>query len=127
MQKGLLVFACECNWSAFAHVSETQQLLLVLAKVCILLLINYQCVIFLCFIFYVHIHTKKRNPLEHKRLNKLVYISYNWKMENRFQKIRELGSKGKRCNPLLLEEFQWENECVDDNSELVHVADEDLN
>lgn len=48
-------------------------------------------------------------------------------MENRFQKIRELGSKGKRCNPLLLEEFQWENECVDDNSELVHVADEDLN
>jgi hypothetical protein len=36
-------------------------------------------------------------------------------MTFRFQKIRELGSKGKRSNPLLLEEFQWENEWVDIN------------
>ena len=81
----------------------------------------------LFYLLCAYPYKKKRNLLEHKRLNKLVYISYNWKMENRFQKIRELGSKGKRCNPLLLEEFQWENECVDDNSELVHLADEDLN
>jgi hypothetical protein len=39
-------------------------------------------------------------------------------MENRFRKIRELGSKGKRSNPLLLEEFQWENEWVNDNCEV---------
>jgi hypothetical protein len=32
-------------------------------------------------------------------------MSYNRKMENRFTKIRELGSKGKRNNPLVLEEF----------------------
>jgi hypothetical protein len=31
-------------------------------------------------------------------------------MENRFKKNRELGSKGKKCNPLLLEEFHWEND-----------------
>ena len=41
-------------------------------------------------------------------------------MENRFKKIRELGSKGKRSNPLLLDEFHWENEWVNDNSEPVH-------
>ncbi|KAG2572458.1 hypothetical protein PVAP13_7KG180555 [Panicum virgatum] len=71
---------------------------------------------------FAHVHTKKRNRLEHKRLNKLVYVSYNRKMANRFQKIRELGSKGKRSNPLLLEEFQWENEWVDENSEPVHTG-----
>jgi len=69
---------------------------------------------FSCY-FFLQIHTKKRNRLEHKRLNKLVYVSYNKKMTNRFQKIRELGCKGKRSNPLLLEEFQWDSEWVDDN------------
>uniref|UniRef100_A0ACD5ZNS2 Uncharacterized protein n=1 Tax=Avena sativa TaxID=4498 RepID=A0ACD5ZNS2_AVESA len=41
-------------------------------------------------------------------------------MENRFQKLREEGSKGKRANALILEEFQWDNEWVDINAELVH-------
>ncbi|XP_066391968.1 uncharacterized protein [Miscanthus floridulus] len=63
------------------------------------------------------VHTKKRNRLEHQRLNKLVYVSYNRKMENKFKKIRELGSKGKICNPLLLDEFHWENEWVNENCE----------
>jgi len=36
-------------------------------------------------------------------------------MENRFKTIRELGSKGKRSNPLLLQEFHWESEWVDEN------------
>ena len=35
-----------------------------------------------------------------------------------FQKIRELGCKGKRSSPLLLEEFQWDSEWVDENSEV---------
>jgi hypothetical protein len=55
-----------------------------------------------------------KNRLEQQRLNKLVYVSYNRKIENRFAKIRELDSKGKKRNPLVLEEFQWENECVDE-------------
>ncbi|CAO2173441.1 unnamed protein product, partial [Urochloa humidicola] len=71
---------------------------------------------------FSHVHTKKRNRLEHKRLNKLVYVSYNRKMANRFQKIRELGSKGKKSNPLLLDEFEWENEWVDINCEPVHTG-----
>jgi hypothetical protein len=40
--------------------------------------------------------------LEHKRLNKLVYVSYNRKMQNRFQKIKEVG----------LNDFEWESEWV---------------
>jgi hypothetical protein len=54
---------------------------------------------------HVQIHTKKRNKLEHQRLNKLVYVSYNRKMKNRFANIREFASKGKKTNPLMLEEF----------------------
>lgn len=65
----------------------------------------------------MQVHTKKRNRLEHKRLNKLVYVSYNKKMANRFQKIRELGCKGRNYNPLILEEFHWENEWVYENSD----------
>jgi hypothetical protein len=41
-------------------------------------------------------------------------------MENRFQKLREEGSEGKRANTLILEEFQWDNELFDINAELVH-------
>jgi len=71
---------------------------------------------------FVQVHTKKRNRLEHKRLSKLVYVSYNRKMSNRFQKIRELGSKAKKSNPLILEEFNWESEWVDVNSDPVHTG-----
>jgi hypothetical protein len=35
-------------------------------------------------------------------------------MENRFANIRELGCKGKKSNPLVLEEFLWQNEWVED-------------
>jgi hypothetical protein len=42
-------------------------------------------------------------------------------MENRFAKIRELGSKGKKSNPLVFEEFQWENEWVDEESDSVNL------
>jgi len=42
-------------------------------------------------------------------------------MSNRFQKIRELGSKAKKSNPLILEEFNWESEWVDVNSDPVHT------
>ncbi|XP_051135441.1 uncharacterized protein LOC127254392 [Andrographis paniculata] len=63
------------------------------------------------------IHTKKRNRLEHKRLNDLVYVQYNRKIEHRFPKRREEGSN---FSPLVLEEFQWDNEWVDDSPYLVH-------
>jgi hypothetical protein len=66
---------------------------------------------------HVQIQSKKRNRLEHRRLSNLVYMSYNRKMENWFANIREIGSKGKKSNPLVLEEFLWENEWVEDSHE----------
>jgi hypothetical protein len=90
----------------------------------VLFLFNYQrsqakyysyCLTLLITNFlHVQIHTKKRNMLEHQRLNKLVYVSYNCKMENWFANIRKLGCKGKKSNPLVFEEFLWQNEWVKD-------------
>lgn len=41
-------------------------------------------------------------------------------MKTRFQKPREAGSNGKKTNPLIPEEFQWENEWVNVHAESVH-------
>jgi hypothetical protein len=38
-------------------------------------------------------------------------------MKNQFVAIRELGSKGKRSNPLVLEEFLWKNDWVEESNE----------
>ncbi|XP_039827332.1 uncharacterized protein LOC120689053 [Panicum virgatum] len=56
------------------------------------------------------IHTKKRNRLLHKRLNSIVFVSYNRKMKTRFQLRRE--RKGKTFDPLVIEEFDWDHEWV---------------
>jgi hypothetical protein len=37
--------------------------------------------------------------------------------ENRFASIREAGSKGEKSSPLVLEEFLWENEWVEESEE----------
>ncbi|KAL9677246.1 hypothetical protein QQ045_005474 [Rhodiola kirilowii] len=66
----------------------------------------------------VNMHTKKRNRLEHKRLNDLVYVQYNRKIATRFQKRRE---DNKNFNPLVLEDFQWDNEWV--NGDVVDPGD----
>ncbi|XP_066336800.1 uncharacterized protein [Miscanthus floridulus] len=61
-------------------------------------------------------HTKKRNRLLHKRLNDIVFVSYNRKMKTRFQLRHE--KKGKNFDPLVIEEFDWDNEWAD--SSYVH-------
>lgn len=59
--------------------------------------------------------------MEHQRLNDLVYIQYNRKIATRFQKRRE---DGRNFDPLLLDDFQWDNEWV--NGEVVDPGDEEL-
>ncbi|XP_066310784.1 uncharacterized protein [Miscanthus floridulus] len=56
-------------------------------------------------------HTKKRNRLLHKRLNDIVFVSYNRKMRTRVQLMRE--KTGKKYDPLVIEEFDWDNEWAD--------------
>ena len=36
---------------------------------------------------FERIHTKKRNRLEHQRLNDLVYVHYNLRLKNRYEII----------------------------------------
>ncbi|XP_066365342.1 uncharacterized protein [Miscanthus floridulus] len=71
-----------------------------------------------CWSTFESIHTKKRNRLEHKRLNDLVYVQYNRKMAVRFQKRHKKGAGN--FDPLCLEDFDWNNECVDVDAEPVH-------
>lgn len=59
--------------------------------------------------------------MEHLRLNDLVYVQYNRKITTRFQKRRE---DGRDFDPLLLDDFQWDNEWV--NGEVVDPGDEEL-
>ncbi|VAH58026.1 unnamed protein product [Triticum turgidum subsp. durum] len=61
---------------------------------------------------FEHIHTKKRNRLQHRLLNDNVFVSYNRKNLDRFQKRREKMG-GNSYDPLVIEDFDWGNEWVD--------------
>jgi hypothetical protein len=112
---------CECNWSVFSHVSSYKfdglLFFIVVGLVACCSSFSWCIVAPVCTL---QIPTKGRKRLEYKRLKKLSYVSCNRQMENRFQKLREVGSKGKRANALILEEFQCDNEWVDINAEFVH-------
>ena len=53
-------------------------------------------------------------------MNDLCFVQYNQKNADRFQKLREEGSKGTRSDPLVLEDLQWDNEWVDHNAQPVY-------
>lgn len=58
--------------------------------------------------------------MERKQLNDLVYVQYNRKITTRFEKLRV---SGKGFDPLVIEDFQWENEWVGDDPLWSHVDD----
>jgi hypothetical protein len=60
--------------------------------------------------------------LGHPKLDDLSYISYNSKIRDRFARLHHEGNK---VNPLFLEEFQWDNEWVDKNAEVVERVHEE--
>lgn len=66
------------------------------------------------------IHSKRRNRLEHQRLNDLVYIKYNQKIAERFQKMRV---EGNNFNPLILDEYEWNTDWIDAGAEDVHETE----
>ncbi|XP_058077249.1 uncharacterized protein LOC131225690 [Magnolia sinica] len=53
------------------------------------------------------IHTKKRNRLEQKKLNDLVFVQYNQKLQGRFQSRKE---KPGFFDPIYLDELDTDNE-----------------
>ena len=104
---------CERNWSTFEFVSKNCHFSFYLV------LIDSRTAPLIHYLTYRFI--QKRNRLEHQRLNNLVYIQYNRKMAARFQRLREEGNIG---NPLILEDFQWDNEWVDNQNETVREGDD---
>ncbi|KAM0898061.1 hypothetical protein ACQ4PT_022151 [Festuca glaucescens] len=71
---------------------------------------------------FERIHSKKRNKLGHPKLDDLSYISFNSKIQERFARLHHEGNK---VNPLFLEEFQWDNEWVDKDAEVVQRVHEE--
>ncbi|XP_058082029.1 RNA-directed DNA methylation 4-like isoform X2 [Magnolia sinica] len=68
------------------------------------------------------IHTKKRNRLEQKKLNNLVFVQYNKKLRERFQSRKE---KPGFFDPICLDELDADNEWLVETEDPV-FAREDL-
>ncbi|XP_058069760.1 uncharacterized protein LOC131218899 [Magnolia sinica] len=68
------------------------------------------------------IHTKKRNRLEQKKLNDLVFVQYNQKLRERFQSRKE---KPGFFDPICLDELDADNEWLVETEDPV-FAGEDL-
>eukprot|EP00253_Pinus_taeda_P011490 PITA_11490 len=73
------------------------------------------------FIFE-RIHTKKRNRLEQKRLNDLVFVQYNL----RFRR-NQMMSKTPDLDPIMLDDIDPTSEWVEETEDPVFEADFDIN
>ncbi|GMQ04544.1 hypothetical protein CsSME_00049924 [Camellia sinensis var. sinensis] len=63
------------------------------------------------------IHTKKRNRLEHKRLNALVYVKYNTKLRKRSIRRRQT------IDPILIDEIDSDDEWIAEKEDQVLPLD----
>ena len=67
-------------------------------------------------------HTKKRNRLEQKKLNDLVYVQYNQRLQDRYAHFQQTD-----FDPITLEEIDDCNEWItnpSDYEDLVHEDDD---
>ncbi|CAD6236567.1 unnamed protein product [Miscanthus lutarioriparius] len=100
--------------SLYKHKDALKSLMLIGGVPMVAVLLNYKDLqgVWLVFVLpHLAVHTKKRNRLLHKRMNSIVFVSYNRKMKSRFQKLRQ--KKGKNFDPLVIEDFDWNNEWAD--------------
>ncbi|XP_028945205.1 uncharacterized protein [Malus domestica] len=67
--------------------------------------------------FAIRIHTKRRNRLEHKRLNALAYVKYNLALQQRSKKMRE------KYDPIVVEEIASYDEWITEIEDLVLPED----
>ena len=79
----------------------------------------------------MHIHSKKRNRLGHKRLHDLVYIKYNQQLAQRYN-IRDeidpiLLNDIDECNEWLVGEVDDDNDNEEGGNDLVFHDDPTLN
>jgi hypothetical protein len=60
-------------------------------------------------ILFIQIHTKKRNRIEQKRLDMLVFVNYNKRLYDRFHR-RRLENKDEDFDPIRVEELNYNSE-----------------
>lgn len=67
--------------------------------------------------FFIKIHTKKRNKLEHKRLNALVYVKYNTGLRER--SIRRRAN----VDPILVDDIESDDEWIAEEEDPIFPSD----
>ncbi|XP_058069620.1 uncharacterized protein LOC131218813 [Magnolia sinica] len=67
------------------------------------------------------IHTKKRNRLEQKKLNDLVFVQHNKKLQEQFQTRKE---KPGFFDPIYLNEFDTDNEWLVETEDPVFTGED---
>ncbi|XP_058082846.1 uncharacterized protein LOC131230850 [Magnolia sinica] len=70
---------------------------------------------------FEEIYTKKRNRLEQKKLNNLVFIQYNQILRERFQSRKE---KPGLFDPICLDELDIDNECLVETEDPIFAGEE---
>jgi hypothetical protein len=61
------------------------------------------------FHLFQQIHTKRRNRMEQKRLDKLVFVNYNKRLYERYQQ-RKLRNNEEDYDPIRVEELNYNSE-----------------
>eukprot|EP00253_Pinus_taeda_P036453 PITA_36453 len=69
---------------------------------------------------FERIHTKKRNRLEQKRLNDLVFVQYNLRLRN------QMMSKSRDLDPIVLDDIDPTSEWVEETEDPLFEADFDI-
>ncbi|XP_049936976.1 uncharacterized protein LOC126410646 [Nymphaea colorata] len=72
---------------------------------------------------FQHIHSKKRNRLEHKRLNDLVYVRYNMKLRQRQLETTSTRKHHNQYDPIFIDHFDILDSWVEE--EPAAILDED--
>eukprot|EP00253_Pinus_taeda_P027736 PITA_27736 len=71
---------------------------------------------------FEHIHTKKRNCLEQKRLNDLVFVQYNLRLRR-----NQMMNKTPDLDPIVLDDIDPTSEWVEETEDPVFDTDFDIN
>jgi len=79
----------------------------------------------------MHIHSKERNKLDHKRLHDMVYIKYNQQLAQRYSIRDEIDpivlNEIDKCNEWLVGQVDDDNDNEEVRNELVFDDDRTLN
>ncbi|XP_049932911.1 uncharacterized protein LOC126409934 [Nymphaea colorata] len=68
---------------------------------------------------FQHIHSKKRNRLEHKRLNDLVYVRYNMKLRQRQLETRSTRKHHTQYDPINIDHFDILDSWVEEEQSVI--------